>query len=127
MDTATSNVSKISVIVSVMDRARSSLELDLLGWACDHWPEPVDAVLARWGDWEFEKKCIGSIFRRVAAAAPAWFYATCSERPREVVALAPYIKSIPGASLGWDPSWGDVPGRQGWVDYVKAIRASEGM
>lgn len=112
--------------IVALERLRSALELVLLGWACDHWSEPVDALLARWGDWEFEKKCLGAIFRKAAAADRAWFFSVCVSHPREVVALGRYIRSIPMASLGGAAEWGEVPGAMGWVEYVKALRLVEG-
>lgn len=114
-------------VASVIDRARSPLELVLLSWACDHWPEPVDAILAKWGDWEFERKCLGAIFRRAAAVDPVWFYATCEERPREVLALAPSIREIPWVDLGGLAEWGSIPGRMGWGEYVRAVGTAGGL
>lgn len=107
-----------------MDRPRSPLELSLLAWSLDHWPAPLDALFERWGDWEFERRCLGAIFRRAAACDPQWFWRMCEERPKEVLALASYIREIPWKDLGGLAEWGSVPGRIGWVEYVGAVRRS---
>ena len=100
------------------DRRRSPLELQLINWAIDHWPEPVDAFMAKWGDWEFERKCLGAIFRRVArqgSPGAAYLYAVAESDPDQLLALAPYIGEV-------QMPQGPMPGPLGWPAWIKALQ-----
>jgi hypothetical protein len=97
-----------------IDRSRSSLEIVLLLWAVEFWPEPIDAIIEKWGDWEFERRCIGSIFRRVVRMNRPYFYKVAEAVPRELLALAPYIREV-------EMEFGTMPGKLGWAGWLKAL------
>jgi hypothetical protein len=94
------------------------LELELLGWAVDHWPMPVDAMMeTHYGDWTYWRKCFGAIFRK-CATDQQWLYWQFEHRPKQVVMLGPFIKSISWSSLGYPESFGKMPGRVGWKQFL---------
>jgi hypothetical protein len=104
--------------VAPIDRHRSRLELWLLTWANLNWPDdgkqhPVDAIFGRWGDWEFERKCIGAIFRRICRIDPTWLVRIAIAEPEEVIAIGPWVKQV-------EMEWGPVPGRLTWREWVEA-------
>lgn len=90
-----------------------------MAWANENWPagepHPVDSIFERWGDWEYERKCVGAIFRRCCRIDPGWLVKIAKHWPVHVVALSPWIKSV-------EMPWGPVPGRLAWRDWVEAAQ-----
>jgi hypothetical protein len=103
-----------TTILPILDRPRSPLEFSLLSWACDNFSECVDAVERRWGDWDYERRCLGAIFRRRAAKDPGWMFDVALRSGREVLALSQYIGKVEVGGTAFPPF-----GR--WKDWIRDL------
>ena len=95
----------------------SRLTLSLVAWAAQHWPDPIDAMNAT--NPEYEWKCVGAIFRRVAQNDPKWFWRVVDEIPEQMLALSPYISSI-------DIDGATFPPPIGWRAWLDALELASG-
>lgn len=99
-----------------MNMTLSPLDQSLLSWSCDHWPEPLDAIMDHFADEAYVRKCLGSISRRRAAEDAGWLWRTLSDDPGAVLALSPAIRQVTLGTLTFPPQG------MNWREWIEAVR-----
>lgn len=92
----------------------------LFTWAYTHKPEAYVSIADNLDKRDYCLRCLGGIFRAAVKHDPPWLWKIIDCDARQVIELSPYIRPIPWADIGHPDSPGDIPGRIGWREWIKA-------
>lgn len=125
-------------------RVRTLTKLDclLIDWALDHWPRAGLAITDNYHDGQKVGVWLGSIVRAIVLADPQrraqagidpgtaedpmWLFRVALSHAQDLLDLSPWLGVIRWSDMGYPAGWGELPGPEGWTQWVKDVELCSG-